>query len=272
MISIVILLLPFSTDLVSAHDPQYIYKNGVGIIDAPYGREEGKVTITGETNRNKIKIRMVINNKEKWYDVNLVNGKFLEEIWLTEGPGSYRFDLLVHEYERKYSLGPQIHIDSIYEINPFLVPGKHIESSNSEIIDLANIITKDMKSDFEKALGIYEWTEKEITFDYMKYRKHQSGDYDNSYGAIQTMKTRSGVCYDFAAIVTALGRAVGLETKLVTGLVRGDNFSGLHAWNEIYIREENRWLILDATFGSTTNEKHFDIKNTHHSYTKQDEY
>jgi len=52
-----------------------------------------------------------------------------------------------------------------------------------------------------------------IKYDYDKYLRQLNKNYDNAYGALNTLETGKGVCYDFSALVAALGRASGLQVK-----------------------------------------------------------
>jgi len=71
---------------------------------------------------------------------------------------------------------------------------------------LAKELTKDAKTDREKAQKIYNWVVKNIKYDYDKYLRQLNKNYDNAYGALNTLETGKGVCYDFSALVAALGR------------------------------------------------------------------
>lgn len=46
-------------------------------------------------------------------------------------------------------------------------------------------------------------------------------------------------------------RAAGLKARLVTGLGYSGVSWGNHAWNQVYDPAENRWINVDATFGSS---------------------
>ena len=258
-----------STSAYASEKPS-IVSNGVKLYRLQSNQVSGMVRLEGESTRSKIKLYVVRNTKTIWYDVNLVDGRFSEEIYLTDGLGSYTIMVLVHEYDRKYSLGPQVAVQNIKEVNQYLVPEKHIESSSNEIMELAKAITLNSKTDYEKAKAIYDWVASNINYDYEKFKKQQENNYDNVYGALNTLSTKLGVCYDYAALTAALGRASGLQTKLVKGEGRIEGFTGYHAWNEVFVSEQNRWVKLDATFAATSGKNYFDTKNFDESHIKQD--
>jgi transglutaminase-like putative cysteine protease len=80
-------------------------------------------------------------------------------------------------------------------------------------------------------------------------------------GAVEAFNTRTGVCFDYASLYTAMCRAVGLKVRLLTGLGYDGLSWGDHAWNQVYIPEEDRWVNVDATFGTITN--YFDKPDFH---------
>jgi transglutaminase-like putative cysteine protease len=173
---------------------------------------------------------------------------------------------MVNEYDRKYSFGPKIIAENIKEINALLVPDKYIESMDKPIVDKAAEITKGLTSNRQKAKAIYNWVSENIDYDYVKYGKHLNNDYDNEYGALLALKTGKGVCYDYATLVAALGRASGLQTKVVMGTGKVNGTRGYHAWNEIYIEDESKWIKLDTTFAAVSNKNYFDSENFDESH------
>lgn len=230
---------------------------------------EGKVTLSGTTENTKVKILVVKDEVQRWYDVKLEDGAFYEEIWLIDGTGDYKISVLVHVKDRRYSYGPTVKVENITEVNRFTVPTLHIESNHEEIIELASEITMNCKTDMEKARIIHEWVSSNITYDYQKYYRQINKNFDNDYGSLHTLRTGTGVCYDYSNLVAALGRAVGLQVKVVKGDYSSPYRSELHAWNEIYISEEDRWIILDSTFASSSVTKSYFDNKTDFSYHKQ---
>ncbi|MHC4363832.1 MAG: transglutaminase-like domain-containing protein, partial [Planctomycetota bacterium] len=84
------------------------------------------------------------------------------------------------------------------------------------------------------------------------------GDYiaekDFSVGyasAAEVAVSKQGDCSEHAVLVAAMCRAVGIPSRVVTGLVYAEEFAGrkevfgCHAWAEAYIGD--KWIGLDAT-------------------------
>ncbi|GAE89611.1 transglutaminase-like domain-containing protein [Acetivibrio straminisolvens] len=250
---------------------EYIKSNGVSLQKIP-SDVEGKVTLTGETVNSLIKILIIKDDIQRWYEVKLVDGKFNEEIWLIDGKGKYQVSVLVHKKDRVYTFGPTVFVENTVEVNRFTVPTLHVESNNEDIIALAQELTKDAKTDREKAENIYNWVVNNIRYDYDKYLRQINKNFDNIYGALNTLETKKGVCYDYSALVAALGRASGLQVKMIKGNFIGTYGNELHAWNEIYISEEKRWINVDSTFGSTLRTSYFDNRDFNKNHEKLEEY
>lgn len=63
--------------------------------------------------------------------------------------------------------------------------------------------------------------------------------------ATEILKTKEGVCRDYAILTATLLRATGIPTKVVSGLVNWDGSFYYHAWVEAWDGE--RWIGLDST-------------------------
>lgn len=84
-------------------------------------------------------------------------------------------------------------------------------------------------------------------------------DFNGHYSALETLERRSGDCTEAAVLLAALGRAVGIPTKVVNGLVYSrERYHGVsnvfmpHSWVLAYV--DGEWRSYDAaleTFDST---------------------
>lgn len=271
--SVIMILILFTFGQASfAAANNHIEKNGVLLAKIPSNDAHGKIQLSGETSKDKIKILMKKDQTQKWFDISVKHGKFQEEIWLTDGKGIYTLTIMVHVKDRQYSYGPEITINNLSEPNKYLVPSKHVESNDEAIITIAAEITSGKTTDTDKAQAIYQWVVKNIQYDYDKLLKHDSQNYSSQYGAVNTLETKKGVCYDYATLTAALGRAVNLQVRVVKGEGVTKVFKGLHAWNEVYITEENKWISIDTTFASTSGKSYFANKDFDKDHTKDGEY
>ena len=137
-------------------------------------------------------------------------------------------------------------------------------TSDNEIDKTAVSITEKYGSDRQKSRAIYDWVGSKIDYDYDKANKVLRNDFNVSSGAIPTFKSKSGICFDYSCLYVAMSRAVGLKVRLVTGEgYNGSSWIG-HAWNEVYLSEEHKWVNVDTTFYKGGN--YFDslkFKNDH---------
>jgi len=68
--------------------------------------------------------------------------------------------------------------------------------------------------------------------------------------ALETVRTRHGDCTEHAVLLAALGRSLGIPTRIVTGLVYTDRFANAthvyvpHTWVQSWV--EGRWVSFDS--------------------------
>lgn len=123
-----------------------------------------------------------------------------------------------------------------------------------DIVEAAASLTEGMTSDEQKAKALYGWIGSRIAYDYDKANAYIDRGEWREQDPEATFATRKGVCIDYARLYAAMARAVGLEARVVTGLgYDGRGGYGPHAWNEAYIKEQARWVSLDATWAQAGN-------------------
>lgn len=68
--------------------------------------------------------------------------------------------------------------------------------------------------------------------------------------AIEALEAKEGDCTEHAVLFSALAKAAGIPTRLVTGVVYvggEDGIFGYHEWVEVWMGD--RWIAMDPTFG-----------------------
>lgn len=121
-----------------------------------------------------------------------------------------------------------------------------------DITGAAIEITKDKKSDEEKAYALYDWIGSRIVYDHEKVRLYEEEHIWMEQTPEGTFKSQKGVCIDYSRLYAVMARSVNLEVKVITGLgYDGRGGYGPHAWNEVYISEINQWIPLDSTWASS---------------------
>lgn len=138
--------------------------------------------------------------------------------------------------------------------------------SNSEIDSFAKALASEGSNTTERAEMLYNWIGTNINYDNEKANRVLNNDFNVKSGAIPTFYSRKGICFDYACLYVAMARANNMKVRLITG----EGFNGIswvsHAWNQVYIPEQNKWINVDTTFykgGNYFNSRRFqfDHKN-----------
>ncbi|AFV01523.1 integral membrane protein [Dehalobacter sp. UNSWDHB] len=125
--------------------------------------------------------------------------------------------------------------------------------SDPQIDAVARRVAGDAQNNRQKAYFIYQWITRNITYDEQKAAQLSKDLSGMNSGSVMAFNTRRGVCFDYACLYVSMCRAVDLKVRLVTGLGYSGSSWGDHAWNQVYLPEEDRWANVDATFGTVNN-------------------
>ncbi len=120
--------------------------------------------------------------------------------------------------------------------------------SNSKIDSFARNLTEGQTNIKLKSKLIYNWVGNNIDYNENKATSVLNDNFSEPSGAIAAFDTRKGICFDYACLYTAMCRANGIKVRFITG----EGFNGVswvsHAWNQVYIPEESKWINVDTTF------------------------
>jgi hypothetical protein len=116
-----------------------------------------------------------------------------------------------------------------------------VQSESPEVVAMAKRIVGDAATDLQRMRRLRSYLS-----DYISEKGLDVG----YASALETIHTRRGDCTEHAVLLTALARALGIPTRVVTGIVYTDRYGGAsrvfvpHAWTQAWI--QNRWVSFDS--------------------------
>jgi transglutaminase-like putative cysteine protease len=117
----------------------------------------------------------------------------------------------------------------------FLLPSRYCQSDM--LGDLAAEIVDDGPTGYAQVEAIRRWLHTNLKYKY--------GQSTASTSAIDTAKTRIGVCRDYSHLGIALCRALNIPARMVVGYLHRLDPMDLHAWFEAFVG--GRWYVFDGT-------------------------
>ncbi len=119
-------------------------------------------------------------------------------------------------------------------LSKYLASTTSIQSDNKEIGDQARNIISSKLPTLDNVIRLVNWTADNI-----------KGDMKESFNSLDALHSGEGECKSHTKLYAAMARAVGIPTRIVTGLVYADNLGfSYHAWAESYVKG---WLSVDPT-------------------------
>ncbi|RHW37196.1 transglutaminase domain-containing protein [Neobacillus notoginsengisoli] len=232
---------------------------GKGVVSVKYASKAGKQGKAGITK----------NGKTYYYDLP-GNGAAVR-LPLQMQNGMYKVTIFEQTKGNEYMMvaSKNVSLQLKDSKTVFLQPVQNVHwtASMAPIKTAANL-TKGKGKTEDKIKAIHNYVIRNVKYDFNKMKTVQSGYVPN----INTVfAAKKGICYDYAALFGAMLRSQGVPTKLVTGY--SSKVQGYHAWNEVYIKEQNKWVIVDTTVdASSKNNSKISIYKKASEYKKMNEY
>ncbi len=248
---------PISSLLEPEASGTVTYGNAKVSIDASNSRD-GYVMIKYLGKNSKVKIQ-VTGPSSVTYTYNVTESGRYEVFPLSDGSGSYKICVYENTSGKKYATAyalSSLKVKLTDEFAPFLRANQYVNfDEDSKCVAKAAKLCGGKSDTLEKIDAVYTYVIKHISYDYNLAKSVTSGylpDLD------KVMKKGKGICFDYAALMTAMLRSQGIPTKLVVG------YSGTayHAWINTYSEESgwmdaviyfdgSQWKLMDPTFAST---------------------
>jgi len=199
------------------------------------------------------------------YDYNLkANSKF-ETFPLSDGSGKYSVGVFENIEGTKYSTVNSVQFDVKLkdEFAPFLRPNQYVSfTADSAVVKKAAELVKDAKDFTGKVSAVYNFIISNFTYDKDFAAAVSRGEHTGYLPDVDAvLAKKKGICFDYAAVMTAMLRSQNIPTRLVVGYA-GTQY---HAWIDVYSDstgwvnniiyfDGKVWKLMDPTFASSANQ------------------
>ena len=177
---------------------------------------------------------------------------------LSDHTGQYQISVYINVVDSKYAvlLSLTTNVALADEFAPFLYPNQYVNfGAAPNTVAMAASLTAGMTAPLDKVASVYHYVVGNLTYDHELAATVTSG-YLPDLDAV--LAKGSGICFDYAALMTGMLRSQGVPTKLVIGYA-GDVY---HAWINVWSESEGwvdgvihfdgfSWKLMDPTFASS---------------------
>ena len=209
------------------------------------------VTITGPSG---VRYQYRLNGNGAWEVFPLSDGNGRYVIGVNEQIEGSRFAVLNTA---------DINVTLRDEFAPFLRPNQFVNfNANSRSTAKAAELTRGISGTYPRVEAIFNFVINNITYDRVFAQEVSQGKHSGYVPDVDAVLARGkGICFDYAALMTAMLRSLGIPTRLVIGYA-GDQF---HAWIDVFSETDGwinniihfngrAWNLMDPTFAATGNQ------------------
>ena len=204
------------------------------------------------------KLKVLVKGPTTTYTYNLAADGAWDTYPLSDGSGSYTVGVYENVSGTKYAavLSQSVTVTLKDEFAPFIRPNQYVDYENApNTVAKAAELTAGKKDTLAKVQAVYKYVVKNITYDKQLAASVQSG-YLPVLDTVLAKKT--GICFDYAALMAGMLRSQGIPCKLVVGYAG----TAYHAWISVWTAENgwvegiiyfdgSTWQRMDPTFASS---------------------
>ena len=245
-----------SDTLLEPEAPGVLTKeNQKAVIDYS-NTEDGYVMVRYSAATSK-RLKAQVKGPNTTYTYNLSVGEW-ETFPLSDGNGSYQVVVYENISGTKYAtvLSIRFNVTLTDEFAPFLRPNQYVDYGVApNTVAKARELTENLTEPLKKVQAVYDFVVNNITYDYQLAQTVQSG----YLPVLDTvLASKSGICFDYASLMTGMLRSQGIPCKLVVGYAG----TAYHAWISVWSEETGwvdgaiyfdgvSWQRMDPTFASS---------------------
>jgi len=233
-------------------------KSGGGALIDYSNLKDGYVMVKYEGSGSQ-RLKVQVKGPSTTYTYNLSKNKW-EVFPLSDGNGSYKVSVFQNVSGTQYAMLTSLsqNVKLANEFAPFLRPNQYVNySAASNAVSIAVTLTKDIADPLKKVEAVYDYVVKTLTYDTQKAASVQSG-----YLPVldDVLKTKKGICFDYAALMTGMLRSQNVPCKLVVGFADNAYHAWISVWTEqsgwidgVIFFDGSKWQRMDPTFASAAN-------------------
>lgn len=207
--------------------------------------------------QSETRLKVLLKGPKKTYKYDLPQGEWAV-FPLSDGDGAYQAGVYRNTYGSKYALVMTAEFSVAMEdpFGPFLRPNQFVNYLEApHTVALGAELCAGVENTLDKVAAVYDYAVENLTYDEEKAATVQSGYLP---APDEILETGKGICFDYAAVMTAMLRTQGVPCKLVVGYA-GDIY---HAWISVWVEEMGwiygaiyfdgkDWKRMDPTFASS---------------------
>ena len=237
--------------LVPAADGVVVFENDRAAVDASH-TGEGYVMVEYRGSNPKVKLQ-ITTPQSVTYTYTLHDG--WECFPLTGGSGQYRCNVFEQIAGSEYSYALSYEFEAVIpdDTLPYLYPNQYVNfTADCETVAVGAQLAQTAHQDLDVVAAVYDYIVGSYTYDFDKAATVQSG-----YLPVvdEILKSRTGICFDYTAVMASMLRSQGIPTRMDVGWA-GDIY---HAWVSVYTPETGwvdgiirfdgeNWQRMDPTF------------------------
>ncbi len=245
--------LPLPPTAVASGTLVKVSDGGEALID--YSNTKDGYVMAQYTAATTQRLKAQVKGPGTTYTFNLSPG-----LWsafpLADGNGTYQISILRNTEGNKYAkvLAHSIEVVLSDEFAPFLHSNQFVDYDSAPITAAMALQLCGGKSDLDKVTAVYEFVVKGMRYDTQLAATVQSG-----YVPVldQVLQKMTGICFDYAALMTGMLRSQGVPCKLVVGYAGDVYHAWIHVWTEstgwiegVIFFDGTSWKRMDPTFAS----------------------
>jgi len=232
-------------------------KNPHAVID--YSNTADGYVMVQYTSQTALRLKVQVKGPSTTYTYNLTPLKWAV-FPLSDGNGTYQITVYQNVTGSKYaavlSLNTQAALKD--EFSPFLHSNQYVDYDNApKTVSMADKLIGDTTDPLKKVETVYDYVVKGMTYD-----KQLAASVKSGYLPVldSVLEKKTGICFDYAALMTGMLRSQGVPCKLVVGYAG----TAYHAWISVWVEgsgwvdgviwfDGTQWQRMDPTFASSGN-------------------